>query len=130
MAINVLVTDDSLVMRAMIAKTLHMTGLPVGEIYEASNGVEGLKVLEEHWVDLVLVDINMPVMTGEEMLEKMRQNPDTAETPVIVVSSEGSQARIERLEQKASSFIQKPFTAETVCEVVKSITGVRDESGT
>ena len=69
MSLNVLVVDDSAVMRAMIIKTLRLSGLPLGEVHEAANGQEGLGTLDEHWIDLVLVDINMPVMNGEEMIE-------------------------------------------------------------
>ncbi len=68
MALNVLVLDDSAVMRAIIIKTLKLTGLPLGGIHEAANGKEGLEVLDANWVDLALVDINMPVMTGEEFI--------------------------------------------------------------
>ncbi|HEX30388.1 TPA: response regulator, partial [Candidatus Poribacteria bacterium] len=66
MALNILVVDDSSVMRSIIIKTLHLCGLPLGEIYQAVNGLEGLQALEENWIDLALVDINMPVMDGEE----------------------------------------------------------------
>jgi two-component system, chemotaxis family, chemotaxis protein CheY len=127
MSLNVLVVDDSACMRAMIVKTLRMTGLPLGEVHEAANGQEGLAALREHWLDLVLVDINMPVMNGEEMLEQMRADTELRDLPVIVVSTEGSQTRIERLEQKGARFIHKPFAAETVREVVEQVTGVAHE---
>jgi len=76
MAINILIVDDSSVMRAMILKTMHMSGLPLGETYQAANGQEGLDALEQHWIDLAIVDINMPVMNGEEMIDRMQENPD------------------------------------------------------
>ena len=124
MALNVLVVDDSSVVRAMILKTLRVAGLPVGEVYQAGNGREGLDLLEEHWIDLVLVDINMPVMNGEEMVEHMRANPAWADLPVVVVSTEGSQTRIERLQQKGASFVHKPFTPESIRQTVEAITGI------
>jgi len=130
MSLNILVVDDSSVMRAMIKKTLGMCDLAVGEIYEASNGQEGLDCLDENWVDLVLVDINMPVMTGQEMIARMRENPDHKATPVIVVSTEGSETVVERLEQLGIKFIHKPFSPETVREIMKEITGVNDEAST
>ena len=61
MSLNVLIVDDSAVMRSMLAKTLHVAGVDIGEIHQASNGQEGMEVLGERWIDLVLVDINMPV---------------------------------------------------------------------
>jgi len=130
MALNVLVVDDSVVMRAMIVKTLRLTGIELGEIIEAGNGQEALDLLDKSWIDIVLADINMPVMNGEEMIERMRANPETRDLPIIVVSSEGSQTRIERLEQKGATFIHKPFEPETVRSVLKQITGVADEQGT
>jgi two-component system chemotaxis response regulator CheY len=123
MAINVLIVDDSAVMRTMILKTMRMSGLPLGEIYQASNGQEGLKALSENWVDLVILDINMPVMNGEEMLECMRGDPDLKDTPTIVISTEGSEARIERLQDRGARFIHKPFSPEMVRDTVKDLLG-------
>ncbi len=124
MAINVLIVDDSSVMRAMILKTLRMSGLPLGEVYQAGNGQEGLDALDQHWIDLAVVDINMPVMNGEEMIDRMQENPDMKDIPVVVISTEGSKTRIERLQQKGASFIQKPFTPEIVRDVIMAITGI------
>ncbi len=123
MAINVLIVDDSAVMRAMIIKTMRMSGLPLGEIHQAANGREGLAALQEQWIDLVMLDINMPIMNGEEMMESMQQNPDLRDTPTIVISTEGSETRIERLLNKGASFIRKPFSPETIRDTVKELLG-------
>jgi two-component system chemotaxis response regulator CheY len=128
MALNILVADDSKVARAMIVRTLRMAGLPIGEVYEASDGQEGLELLGQKWVDVVFVDINMPVMNGEEMIQKMRENPIWADLPLVVVSTEGSQTRIDRLQQKGAKFIHKPFTPEIVRGLVAEMTGVNHES--
>jgi two-component system chemotaxis response regulator CheY len=61
MALNVLIVDDSAAMRSIIQKTLHLSGLEIENVYQAKNGQEALDLLEENWVDLALVDINMPV---------------------------------------------------------------------
>ncbi len=124
MSLNVLITDDSAVMRTMIAKAIGLAGLPVGEVFQAANGREGLAVLEKSWVDVVFLDINMPEMNGMEMLETMRQDPALAQLPVIVISTEGSTTRIEEVHQKGAKFIHKPFAPETVREIVQEITGV------
>lgn len=129
MALNVLVVDDSLVMRTMIIKTLRLSGLSLGEIHQASNGQEGLQVLENNWVDLALVDINMPVMSGEEMIDKVRQNPEMSDLPVVVVSTESSETRIEMLQKKGAEFVHKPFTPEILRETITGITGVTNEQG-
>jgi two-component system chemotaxis response regulator CheY len=124
MALNILVVDDSAVTRAMIIKTLKLAEIPLGEIYQASNGQEGLDALAKSQVDMVFTDINMPVMDGEEMVKRLRQSPDWSDMPLVVVSTEGSQTRIERLEQQGAWFVHKPFTPECVREVVKEMTGV------
>ena len=95
MAFNVLVVDDSAVMRQMVVRTLKMSGLPLGTVLEAGNGEEGLFVLQDQWVDLLLLDINMPVMNGEEMLRRIRASPETEKLPVIVVSGHGLCAPVE-----------------------------------
>lgn len=126
MAINVLIVDDSGVMRAMIWKTMRMSGVPLGNVYQAGNGQEGLDALNEHWIDLVVVDINMPVMNGEEMIDRMHESPDLKDIPIVVISTEGSETRIERLLQKGARFIQKPFSPETIRDTVRDVTGVGD----
>lgn len=127
MALNVLVVDDSSVTRAMIIKTMKMAGMPLGDVYQAANGKEGLEALDANWIDLALVDINMPVMNGEEMIETLRENPEWQNLPVIVVSTEGSQTRIERLERKGVRFIHKPFSPETVREIINDMLGLCNE---
>ncbi len=121
MSINVLIVDDSGVMRAMILKSLHMSGLPLGEAHQAANGREGLDVLNQHWMDLVIVDINMPVMNGEEMIDSMKENPETRDIPIVVISTEGSKTRLEKLQQKGAAFIHKPFTPERIRDTIKDI---------
>jgi len=121
MAFNILIVDDSSVMRAMILKSLRMSGVPMGEVHQAANGKEGLDALNQHWVDLVIVDINMPVMNGEEMIDRMQKNPDMSNTPIIIISSEGSEMRIERLKHKGGKFIHKPFTPETIRDTINDI---------
>jgi two-component system, chemotaxis family, chemotaxis protein CheY len=128
MALNILVVDDSSVMRSIIIKTLRMTGLPLGEIWEAKNGEEGLNFLEDKWIDLALVDIHMPVMDGEEMIKHVRENNQYENLPVIVISSESDPGKIEMLHRQGASFIHKPFKPETLREVIIDVTGVSHEN--
>lgn len=121
--IDVLVVDDSDLIRAMIIKTLRLAQVPLGTVYEAGNGREALDVLDSNWVDLVLADINMPVMDGVEMVERMRASADLKGIPVIVVSTEGATARIEELRKMGvSAYVRKPFTPEMLRDVVASVT--------
>lgn len=127
MALNVLVVDDSVVMRAMLIKALRLCGVPLGEVHQAGNGAEGLKILDQGPIDLALVDINMPVMNGEEMINRVRRNPMTADLPVIVVSTEGSATRIASLEKIGVRFVHKPFSPEHLRESIIDLTGGYDE---
>jgi two-component system chemotaxis response regulator CheY len=124
MALNVLVVDDSSVMRKMIIRTLKLSGLPIGQVHEAGNGQEGLDQMDRHWIDLALVDLNMPVMTGEEMIERLRENQVTADVPVVVVSTDGSEARLARIRPKVAGFVHKPFTPEQLGAAITKVVGV------
>ena len=124
MALNILVVDDSAVMRKMIIKTMGMCGLPIGEIKQAANGREGLEELDKNWIDIVILDINMPVMNGEEMIDEMQQDPEIKDIPVVVISTEGSSTRIDRLKERGAMFIQKPFTPEIIRDTIYEVTGI------
>ncbi|MBA3028530.1 MAG: response regulator [Desulfobacteraceae bacterium] len=130
MALNVLIVDDSGVMRAMIKKTLQMTDIEFGDVLEAKDGQQGLEILKSQWIDLVLADINMPVMNGEEMINQMKADLALKDIPVVVISTEGSETRIERLKEKGVKFIRKPFTPEIISEVINDLigTGAGNES--
>ena len=127
MALNILVVDDSSVMRSIIIKTLKMTGLPLGDIWEAKNGEEGLQLLHEKWIDLALVDIHMPVMDGEETITHLRESHRYENLPVIVISSESDPNKIEMIHRKGATFIHKPFKPETLKDVMVAVTGVSNE---
>lgn len=127
MTLNMLVVDDSAVMRSVIIKTLRLSGLQIGEIHQAGNGVEALKVLSENWVDLALVDLNMPIMNGEELIDQVREDPETNDLNIIVVSTEGSETRINALREKNVGFIHKPFVPEDLRTMVYEMTGVENE---
>ena len=130
MSLNVLIVDDSAAMRSIIQKTLHISGLEIGNVYQAKNGEEALELLEENWIDLALVDINMPVMDGETLINRVRENPDFSDLPIVVVSTESSEARIEKLREKDVEFIHKPFAPETLRETVFQITGGQNGTST
>ncbi len=129
MAFNVLVVDDSAVMRSMVIRTLKMSGVPLGEIHQAGDGVQALGVLDANWVDLALVDINMPVMNGEELIDRIRDNPELRDLAIIVVSTESSQTRILKVQRQGARFVHKPFTPEMIREQVEAITGVSNATG-
>jgi len=74
MSNDVLIVDDSGVIRQMVKKTMEMAGLNVRNVYEASNGIEALAQLNDHQVAVMLVDINMPTMNGVQLLTRMKEN--------------------------------------------------------
>lgn len=128
MSFNILIVDDSRTIRSVIKKTLLIAGVPTGELYEASNGLEGLQVMKNNWVDLCFADINMPVMNGIEMIEKMLEDHMLEKLPVVIVSTEGSKTRIEELFRKGvRAYLRKPITPEIVRNVVKEVLGDYDE---
>jgi len=125
MAFNILIVDDSATLRTMVKRTLTLSGLSLGELYEAGSGIEALALLEKEWVDLVLADINMPGMDGYEMTRRMSQKDTTKNIPVIVVSTEASTARIEELKQfGVKGYVHKPFTPEKIKDAVLGVLGV------
>ena len=126
MTLSVLVIDDSALMRSMVIKTLRLSGLPMREVHQAGNGEEGLQVLERSWIDLIVVDINMPQMNGEEFINRLHEDPAIGHLPILVISSESSEARIKRLEEKGVRFVHKPFTPEMVGAAAREIMGVTD----
>lgn len=127
MYFNVLVVDDSAVMRAMMLRTLRLSGLPLGELHEAADGEAALARLRESWVDLMLLDINMPIMNGEEVIDHLRADPETADLKIIVVSTEGSDTRVQRLAAKGAAFVHKPFTPEQLRDAILRTTGISHE---
>ena len=129
MSLNILIVDDSATVRAVIAKTINMSDIPVSELHQAENGKEALDILGQNWIDLILADINMPVMGGIEMIERMHEDGLLKTIPVIVVSTEGSATRMEQLKAKGvRAYIRKPFTPEVVQKVIADILGVQNEN--
>ncbi|HOO16912.1 MAG TPA: response regulator [Phycisphaerae bacterium] len=126
MAANVLIVDDSVTMRRMIKRTIEISGLDVAEVYEASNGIEALARMDQYSIGVVLLDINMPVMTGVQLIERLRDDERLREIPIIVASTEGSQTRITHLlEAGARGFIRKPFQPEQIRDALAPLVGLR-----
>jgi two-component system, chemotaxis family, chemotaxis protein CheY len=124
--LNILVVDDSIVMRRMVIKTLRMSGIPLGEVHEAANGAEGLEIIGREWIDLAMVDLNMPVLDGQTMIERLRASDLTRDLAVLVVSTDASATRREALKDCRVSFVEKPFTPEQLREEVLRVTGLEE----
>ena len=124
MAFNVLIVDDSAAMRAVVKKTIKVSGFKVGEYLEAADGKEALDILANAWIDLVLSDINMPNMNGLELLAEMSKDQDLKPIPVVMITTEGSDKSVQKSEELgARGYIKKPFQPEDVKRVLNQIMG-------
>jgi two-component system chemotaxis response regulator CheY len=110
---NLLIVDDSTAIRKILLRVLNQTGLPLGQVWEAGDGQEALKLMEGNDVSLILSDINMPNMDGLELLRALRGSPQWHDVPVVMITTEGGQARVEEAVQLgATSYVRKPFNAD------------------
>jgi two-component system chemotaxis response regulator CheY len=115
--LDVLIVDDSAAIRKILQRVLRQTEMPIGNIIEAGDGREALDALKAQKVDLILSDINMPNMDGIELLGQLKANEAWAKLPVIMVSTEGSQAKVlEAVELGAAGYVRKPFSADQIKE--------------
>jgi two-component system chemotaxis response regulator CheY len=119
MDLNVLIVDDSAAIRKILVRVLGQTDLPIGEIHEASDGQEALKIVASSDVSLILSDINMPNIDGLELLTKLRATPKWKQLSVVMITTEGSHAKVmEAVQLGARGYVRKPFTAEQIKEKV------------
>jgi two-component system, chemotaxis family, chemotaxis protein CheY len=124
MAFQILIVDDSDTMRTFIIRVISLSGLDVGHCLEASNGQEALDVLRANWVDVVLTDVNMPVMNGEEFLACMAADEMLRTIPVLVVSTDATQHRIQRMmDLGAKGYVAKPLTPEMLRAGIERLLG-------
>lgn len=128
MSFNVLIVDDSSSMRTVIKKIISISGFKMDQCFEAANGKEALDVLAANWVDVILSDINMPEMDGFELLEKLQKDSLLKNIPVIVITTESSEKRMQgALNLGAKALITKPFSPEEVRKMLYEVIGVSDE---
>jgi two-component system chemotaxis response regulator CheY len=124
MSLNILIVDDSATTRALIKRTIKLTGLPVTQFYEAENGKSGLEMLDCVKVDLVLADLNMPEMNGFEMTRQMLQKDSTRHIPVVVVSAEPNAKVFAQNHESIRGCVSKPFTPEGIRNTINEVLGV------
>jgi two-component system chemotaxis response regulator CheY len=116
---TVLVVDDSVTMRQMVAFTLGKAGFSV---VEAGNGEEGLRRLENKEVDLIITDLNMPVMDGIEFIRRVRGRGGSRYTPVLMLTTESHESK--KMQGKAAGatgWIVKPFNPERLVQVIGKV---------
>lgn len=122
MELRALVIDDSPVMRQVICRSLRLSGLAFSECVEASNGEQALELLHQQPVDVILCDINMPQMDGEQLLEKIEKDPKLSSIPVLIVTADATAPRVQRmLGLGAQGYLLKPFSPERLRSEIRRI---------
>ena len=124
MAFNVLIVDDSPAMRSFVRRVLSLSLLEVGRCIEAGNGREALDLLRKEPVDVVLTDINMPTMDGEQFVRCLDADNSLRRIPVLVVSTDRTENRVRQmLTLGAKGYVTKPFLPETLREEIERVLG-------
>lgn len=119
---DVLIVDDSAAIRKILQRVLRQAEVPIGEVYEAGDGLEALNVLKRQKVGLILSDINMPNMDGLQFLTEVRAIEEWKSVPIVMITTEGSQNKVlEAVQLGASGYVRKPFTAEQIKEKLAGI---------
>ncbi len=122
--VRALIVDDSSVMRKILERSLRQAGIELSKVFEAGNGAEALAVLAKAPVDLILCDINMPVMDGLEFVKRLATMQSAKRIPVVMITTEGSENYvIQALSAGAKGYIRKPFTPDQVKEHVLPVVG-------
>lgn len=118
---KILVIDDSIAVRQQVGMTLQQAGYGV---VEASDGVEGLQMLDKGGVSMVICDVNMPRMNGLDMLDKIASGGKHTDVPVVMLTTEGQPGLLERAKKAgAKGWIVKPFKPELMLAAVSKLVG-------
>jgi two-component system chemotaxis response regulator CheY len=119
---TILVVDDSRIMRNIVKNTFSLMKIPC-QFLEAGNGKEALVVLQDQPVNLVLLDWNMPELSGIDFLKKVRAMKQYQNLPIIMVTSESAKYNvIEALKNGATDYIVKPVNEKIFIEKLSKIT--------
>jgi len=112
-------------MRKIVERSLRQAGLDLSSVAEAGNGAEALGLLDTNVVDLILSDINMPVMDGLEFVRQLQTVEKLRGIPVVMITTEGSESNVvQALSLGAKGYIRKPFTPDQVKEHVLPVLGL------
>ena len=125
---DVLVVDDSAAIRKILTRVLRQTGMAIQTIHEAGDGQEALTLMEQHRIDLVLSDINMPKMDGLQLLASLKASPQWQRIPVVMITTEGGETKVaEAVRLGAAGYVRKPFTADQIKE---KLVGILEQAAT
>lgn len=117
--INILVVEDSPTMRQLIG--FAMKRIPDSHVIEATDGVDALKKMSSEKIDIILADINMPVMDGLKLISLVRGNPMHKDIPIIVITTEGAEEdRNRALSLGANAYLPKPIQTQELIKIVNN----------
>jgi two-component system chemotaxis response regulator CheY len=117
---NVLVVEDSPAMRQLIVFALKK--IPGMRVVEAQDGLDGLSKLSAGWFDLVVIDINMPVMDGLKLADMVRKNEMHKETPILIITTQANEEDRKRAKELGvNEYLTKPVQAQQVVDTVKEL---------
>ncbi len=126
MSLNILIVDDDFINRKLVQALLKNHSELVSQTFEAENGSEALQILRDNPnINLILLDILMPILDGKEFLKIFRSDPANSKTPVIVLSTDDSQ-RHTVLNLGAEDFLLKPIAEEELIDKIKYWTQTLD----
>lgn len=124
---NILIVDDSKIIRRVLLNTMNRFFVkPEWEtlnLFEAEDGLVAMEIMKKEKIDLMLLDWNMPNMTGEEVVEAVRANKEWNKTRIIMATTEGSKANVLKMIKKgANGYMVKPFQEEAIFKTLKTVT--------
>ena len=120
--LNLLVVDDSVMMRAMLKRAAALSHVPLGTVFEAANGEEALALMNANHIDALFTDINMPVMTGIELLKAMDTDERWRDVVRVIISSDGSTLNKEQAGLLSTwRYVEKPFKPEAIRDVLAAL---------
>lgn len=123
---TILIVEDHSTMRDAMRLVLEEAG---HDVEEASDGETGLAAVRAHPPDVMLLDLNIPVVSGAEVLEALREDPDTADVLVVVVTATGEEGRGSVIARGADGYITKPFSPLALLRTVERVLRGSSRSG-
>jgi len=116
---NILVVEDSPTMRQLIGFAIKR--IPESRVVEATDGVDALKKLSSENIDIILADINMPIMDGLKLVSLVRSNPAYKNIPIIMITTEGAEEdKNKALAIGANAYLTKPIQTQELMKLVNS----------
>lgn len=119
---RILIVDDSGIARKFIRRCLEMSGCEDAEFFDAEDGAKALEVLAESPMDIILTDLNMPVMEGDELLKRVKEDPKLKDIPVLLITSAENPALNQQLaDLGAYKVLSKPISPADLFPILQEL---------